>query len=647
MKNKINVTTLDEKIINNVRLLANKMITKAGSGHPGIALGAAPALFELYANQMILNPKNPNFENRDRFVLSAGHGSALLYSMLHAAGFAITGEDLAAFRQFGSITPGHPEVNVTPGIEATTGPLGQGLGMAVGMAMAEAKLHHQFPNVIDHYTYVLVGDGDLMEGISHEVASLAGQQQLKKLIVLHDDNDITLDGEKSRSDITDMPKRFESYGWDVRKVADGNDLIAIHDAIENAKLSPEPSFISIKTIIGESGPFAGTSKAHGTPLTEKQLNTLADNLDVTLSGFEIDTDLRQNIQERIAQRLALQKQPTKDEKLAYQAFVQHHDISDVHLDALQTLQAGRKIGHAVLQKMSQAVPNIWGGSADLIASTNANIEESGVFSSDDLAGRNIAFGVREFAMSTVMNGIALHGGTKVFGATFLAFSDYMKAGIRLSALQKQPVIYIFTHDSITVGEDGPTHQPIEQLMGLRMIPGVDVLRPGSAQEIAAAWRQALRSTQRPTILILSRGTIGNETTAEQAENIIQHGAGIVETDDQPVVNLIATGTEVQLAMQVKQQLADQHITSRVVSMPNLNRYLELDEKDQAAIIDEQAKKDVVIEAGNTLGWQSVVGKDGLIFGIDQFGASAQPNAMMVDFGLTATHISQRIMESLQ
>lgn len=644
MSEKLTSSAESLKAINSIRLLASQMISKAGSGHPGIALGAAPILYELYANQLVVDPDHPNMLNRDRFVLSAGHGAALLYATLYAAGFDLSSDDLAHFRLPHSKTPGHPEVGITPGVEATTGPLGQGLGMAVGMAMAEAKLHDQFPNVVDHYTYVLVGDGDLMEGVSHEAASLASKQVLSKLIVIHDDNSISLDGDKSKSDISDNMARFESYGWDVLDVPDGNHISAIHDAIDKAKENSKPTFISVKTIIGNYGPFAGTSKAHGTPLNEKQLDELAANLNISISDFDIDDDVLQDIRQRIQTRLIHQRLPNTDELAAYKLFTQYQVTETPKLTDTIKTQAGRKISKAVIQAFSKQLPQLWGGSADLVASTNAEIVESSLFNKNNRAGRNIAFGVREFGMGAVMNGIALHGGTKIFGSTFLVFSDYMKAAIRLSALQKLPVIYVFTHDSVTVGEDGPTHQPIEQIMSLRLIPDIDVLRPGTAEEIAAAWQKALTSVNRPTVLILSRGDIGAQGTTQQANLAIENGAAELTTQPEAVINLIASGSEVQLALAVSRQL---NVPSRVISMPDLKRFLSLSPKEQTQIIPKAAAENVIIEAGTTLGLQVLTGDTGLIFGIDRFGMSASSQKILDEYGLNASVIVQKITQYLE
>ncbi|GDZ83761.1 transketolase [Leuconostoc citreum] len=644
MSELLTTTEIDLKHVNHLRVLANQMITEAGSGHPGIVLGAAPILYELYANQMRINPQDPGMLNRDRFVLSAGHGAALLYATLYAAGFDIKPSDLSQFRTLHSKTPGHPEKGVTPGVEATTGPLGQGLGMAVGMAMAEARQHALFPSVINHLTFALVGDGDLMEGVSHEVASLAGQQQLSKLIVLYDDNDVTLDGSKSRSDTSNQLQRFESYGWDIRHVADGNDISMIHDAIENAKLSPEPTLIAVKNIIGIHGPFENSHRAHGTPLTAKQLEDLSAVLDVQMTRFTLDENILSSIRTRIKHRLSTMPVPRKAELIAYKQQMAEIPLELPNLSEHIKSRPGRQIAGHVLQQFAKQMPQIWGGSADLVASTQAEIVGSGLFSPDNRTERNIAFGVREFGMGSIMNGIALHGDTKIFGATFLAFSDYMKAAIRLSALQKLPVIYVFTHDSLTVGEDGPTHQPIEQLMGLRLIPGVDVLRPGTAEEIASAWQFALSSKKRPTVLILSRGVIGTQGDKLSGQLAIQHGATQIVAHESPVVNIIASGSEVQLALAVSQQLQQ---TNRVISMPNMTRFLAQSSDSKAEIIPKDGAKNVIIEAGTTLGWQAVAGDNGLVIGIDEFGLSAKPQTLLDTFGMTTSCIVAKINQHLE
>lgn len=636
--------SIETQTINMLRLLSNQMISKAGSGHPGIALGAAPILYELYANQLVINPQNPKMINRDRFVLSAGHGAALLYATLHVAGFNISSDDLQDFRQPYSITPGHPEVGLTPGVEATTGPLGQGLGMAVGMAMAEEHLRANHPEVINHYTYALVGDGDLMEGVSHEAASLAGQQQLERLIVLYDDNNVSLDGPKNRADVTDNIVRFQSYGWQTLLVDDGNDLNAIHDAIEMAKKSDKPSLIAVQTVIGDFGPFAGSNKAHGTPLKSSELLDLAHNLNVDIDNFNVPANLLADMKDRIMRRLNREKQPSL---LAMQVYEATTAIDKLKVPAINDelkQQAGRKISKHVLQQFAKQLPSLWGGSADLVASTNAEIVGADLFNAQNRAGRNIAFGVREFAMGAVMNGIALHGGTKILGATFLAFSDYMKAAIRLSALQKVPVIYVFTHDSITVGEDGPTHQPVEQLMALRSIPNVEVLRPGTANEIALAWQQALTSIDKPTILILSRGNLGIQGNEVQASNAQKYGASEIIHNEQAKINLIATGSEVQIAIKVKELLP---FPANVISMPNLRKFQSLEKSKRNNIVDEYAAKNVIIEAGTCLGWREIAQDNGLIFGLDDFGMSAAPDIALRELGFDAHAISARIIEDVK
>lgn len=490
----------------------------------------------------------------------------------------------------------------------------------------------------------MVGDGDLMEGVSHEAASLAGQQQLERLIVLYDNNNVSLDGPKNRADVTDNIVRFQSYGWQTLLVDDGNDLNAIHDAIKMAKKSDKPSLIAVQTVIGDFGPFAGSNKAHGTPLKSSELLDLAHNLNVDIDNFNVPANLLADMKDRIMRRLNREKQPSLSALQAYEATTATDKLKLPAINDELKQQAGRKISKHVLQQFAKQLPSLWGGSADLVASTNAEIVGADLFNAQNRAGRNIAFGVREFAMGAVMNGIALHGGTKIFGATFLAFSDYMKAAIRLSALQKVPVIYVFTHDSITVGEDGPTHQPVEQLMALRSIPNVEVLRPGTANEIVLAWQQALTSIDKPTILILSRGNLGTQGNEVQASNAQKYGASEIIHNEQAKINLIATGSEVQIAIKVKELLP---FPANVISMPNLRKFQSLEKSKRNNIVDEYAAKNVIIEAGTCLGWREIAQDNGLIFGLDDFGMSAAPDIALRELGFDAHAISARIIEDVK
>lgn len=615
----------DQRAMNVARLVANEMITRAGSGHPGVALGAAPMLYTLLTKHLVANPAQSAWAQRDRFVLSAGHASALWYTLLHLGGWDITFEDLQQFRQIGSRTPGHPEVGQTPGIDATTGPLGQGLGMAVGMALAERRLNGE-NSLNQHWTYAFVGDGDLSEGVSHEVADFAGQQRLNRLIVLYDANDVTLDGPLARSSQTDQVQRFKSYGWQVLTVSDGEDMVAIDSALQVAKQGNQPTLIMVNTQIGQFGPYAGTNKAHGTPLSAEQLADLARNLGVTT---DLLAEARSFVQAQVTQRLVTRV----DSEIK---------ITPILTDELVALPAGagRDLGAQVLQSLANTHGDIWGGSADLASSTKMMLKTEKWQSLDEPSGRNIAFGIREFGMGAIANGIALHGGTRVFSSTFLAFSDYMKAAIRLSALQKLPVVYVFTHDSIAVGADGPTHQAVEQLMSLRQIPNTVVLRPGDSAEVAVSWQKALNRTDGPTILILARQNLPQMSKIEEAWFAIKNGARVLQTPTQPAVQIIATGSEVALATKIADKLH-----ARVVTMPDVQTFSRQPITIQQKIILPNVPV-VSLEAGTTFGWQAIVGKDGLALGVEHFGASGDVDDLYTKFALDEAALIQTITRFL-
>ncbi|MGA9173896.1 MAG: transketolase, partial [Thermoactinomyces sp.] len=531
-------------------MLSIDQIEKANSGHPGLPMGAAPMAYELWAKHMNHNPSNPNWFNRDRFVLSAGHGSALLYSLLHLFGYPLSMDELKNFRQWGSLTPGHPEVKHTPGVEATTGPLGQGISMAVGMAMAEAHLAAKFNrdglNVVDHYTYVLCSDGDLMEGVSAEAGSLAGHLRLGKLIALYDSNDISLDGELAHSFTENVQKRYEAYGWQYLRVEDGNDIEAIGRAIEEAKQEPNrPTLIEIRTVIGYGSPNrAGTSEAHGKPLGEEEVIGVRKAYNwPSDEPFYVPDEVRQHfadIQSRLAEKEGVWQDLMKQYEELYPELAKElhrairGELPEGWEQSLPKFNTGdkpmatRAASGATLQALAKSVPLLIGGSADLASSNNTLMKEEGVFHAEDFAGRNIWFGVREHAMGAALNGMLLHGGVRAYGGTFLVFSDYLRPAIRLAALSKLPVVYVFTHDSIAVGEDGPTHEPIEQVPSLRLIPGLRVIRPADANETAAAWQYALSQTEHPVVLALTRqnlpilaGTVGKD------KEIIEKGAYVV------------------------------------------------------------------------------------------------------------------------
>lgn len=653
---------IDEQAVNNLRVLSAEMIERANSGHPGLPLGAAPMLWALWSRHLRLDPQAPDWFDRDRFVLSAGHGSALLYSLLHVSGFDVTMADLQQFRQFGSRTPGHPEYGVVAGVEATTGPLGQGLGMAVGMALAERHLASQFNHeaqIVDHFTYSLVGDGDLMEGVSHEAASFAGQQKLGKLIVLYDDNQVSLDGPTSRSFRTDVCQRFESYGWETQVVTDGNDLTAIDAAITHAEHSQRPSLIAVKTVIGFGAPGAGTNAVHGNPLGTAGLQTLRQHLNWTAAPFTITSAVAHRAQQAIMQRgqqahhvwhqRVSQLTPTT---LAELKRIMQHALP---LDFAQQLpvydegaEASRLTSHTMIQKIASKLPELVGGSADLASSNKTTIKTDQLLTADQPGERNIAFGVREFAEGTILNGLTLHGGVRAFGSTFLVFSDYMRGAIRLAALQKLPVTYVFTHDSIAVGEDGPTHQPIEQLMSLRLIPNVTVIRPSDPNETVAAWWQSMNATDHPTVLVLTRQNLAVlPRTNQLAMTGVARGGYVLSPQKglQPTGILIASGSEVALALQTQAKLATLGQDVSVVSMPSIDLFSQQSAQYQAQVLPPQVRRRVAIEMGATLGWERFVGLDGTIVGLDRFGASGPAADVLPALGFTVDKLVQAYQQT--
>lgn len=638
---------LDQLAINTIRNLSIDAVEKANSGHPGMPMGAASMAYQLWTKHMHHNPKNPKWFNRDRFVLSAGHGSILLYSLLHLSGYDLTIEDLKSFRQWQSRTPGHPEYGHTPGVDATTGPLGQGIAMAVGMAMAERHLAAQYNkdeyNIVDHCTYSICSDGDLMEGVSAEAASLAGHLKLGRLIVLYDSNNISLDGKLNLSFSEDVQKRFKAYGWQVLYVEDGNDLADIDKALVKAKADIlRPTLIEVKTTIGFGSPNkAGSSASHGSPLgkDEVQLTKAAYKWSYE-NDFHVADEVYAHFSEQVIEQgthleeewnTLLEKYRIQYPKLAKNLEDAINGLLPNHWDSnVPRYEDGKKIASRsssgeVINVLAKTVPALFGGSADLASSNKTTIKDANPFSSADYSGRNIWFGVREFAMGAALNGMALHGGLKVYGATFFIFSDYLRPAIRLAALMKLPVTYVFTHDSIAVGEDGPTHEPIEQLASLRALPNLNLIRPADGNETVAAWKIALESLDKPTALVLSRqDLIIIPGTKESADQGVRRGAYVISKAraENPDALLLATGSEVQLAVQAQSQLASENIFVSVVSFPSWNLFENQSREYQETVLPSNVKVRLAIEMGSTLGWERYVGDQGCVLGIDTFGASA-------------------------
>ncbi|WP_218162458.1 transketolase [Alkalibacterium sp. 20] len=641
--------------INTLRTLAIDAVEKAQSGHMGLPLGAAPMGYILWKNHLNINPNNPEWYNRDRFVLSAGHGSMLLYGLLHLSGFNLSIEDIKDFRETGSKTPGHPEWEHTEGVEVTTGPLGQGISMAVGMAMAEKKLANQFNQedlkVIDYYTYVLCGDGDLMEGVSHEAISLAGHLNLNKLIVLYDSNHSSLDEQLDASFSDDIKKKFEAVHWNYIKVEDGTDVMSIDDAIVAAKQADRPTLIEVNTIIGYGLPdIEGTHNAHSDPVGEENVKKAKEFYDWdSKKDFHVPKEVYADfsvIKERGNEKENQWKEKVqkleKDDPALFndlQSFIQNRIDSSFKeklpiFDVNDKKIATRVASHSVLNAVCKDIPQLIGGSADLSGSTKVSIDDSDRITKDDFSGRNIYFGVREFAMATIANGLALNHFVP-FVSTYFTFSDYMKPAIRLSALMGLPVIYVFTHDSIAVGKDGPTHQPIEQLAAFRSMPNITVIRPADGNETAAAWEIALDSKNKPTMLVLSRqATDTLKVSPEIVKEGTKKGGYIVEQVKNPEGIIIATGSEVDLALAVKQELEKEEIFVNVVSLPSWELFEQQPEAYRLKVLPTHLTKRLSIEMGSKLGWKEYVGDKGKILSIDSFGISGEPTEVMEKFGFT-------------
>ena len=646
--------------INTIRTLGIDAINKANSGHPGVVLGAAPMAYTLFAQQLVANPTNSQWFNRDRFVLAAGHGSMLLYALLHLSGYDVKMEDLKQFRQWDSKTPGHPEFGHTDGVDATSGPLGQGIPMAVGMALAERYLAGRYNkpgfDLVDHYNFVICGDGDLMEGVTSEASSLAGHLGLGKVVVLYDSNDICLDGDLTQSFSEDVLKRYESYGWHVQRIEDGTDVEAINAAIEAAKAeTSKPSIIEVKTVIGYGSKLQGTNAVHGAPLGAEDATYAKSIYEWTHDAFTVPAEVTTHFEETIKARgeKANAEWDAKLEEYAaeypelfkeFKAAMNQEIVVDLN-EVMPTYETGhsqatRDSNHEAINAIATAIPYFLGGSADLSHSNKTNIKDGGDFSKPTPDGRNIYFGVREFAMASMLNGMALHGGVKVFGATFFVFCDYLKPAMRMAALMNLPVTYVLTHDSIAVGEDGPTHEPIEQLAMLRSIPNVSVIRPADATETAAAWRLAVESTKTPTALVLTRQ---NVTTMEHTSyEGVSKGAYIVsEASGELDGILIATGSEVNLAVLAQAELAKEKIYVRVVSMPSMDRFEAQSKSYQESVLPKTMTKRLSIEMGSTFGWHKYVGFAGDVMGIDRFGASAPAPKVIEEYGFTTANVVDR------
>lgn len=645
--------------VNAIRFLGIDAIEKSKSGHPGVVMGAAPMAYDLFTKQMRVNPEVPNWVNRDRFILSAGHGSMLLYALLHLSGSQdVTMDEIKNFRQWGSKTPGHPEFGHTAGVDATTGPLGQGISMATGFAQAErflaAKYNREGYNIFDHYTYVICGDGDLMEGVSAEAASYAGLQKLDKLIVLYDSNDINLDGETKDSFTESVRDRYNAYGWHTALVKDGTDLEAINAAIEAAKVSGKPSLIEVKTVIGYGSPNKqGTNAVHGAPLGAEEAAATRKALAWDYAPFEIPEevyeDYRVNVAERGKAAYDAWEKLVEEYKQAYPdladevaAIIAGQDPVEIKPEDFPVVETGfsqatRNSSQDALNAAAKVLPTFLGGSADLAHSNMTYIKEDGLQDDTHRLNRNIQFGVREFAMGTILNGMALHGGLRVYGGTFFVFSDYVKAAVRLSALQGLPVTYVFTHDSIAVGEDGPTHEPIEHLAGLRAIPNLNVLRPADARETQAAWYLALKSQSTPTALVLTRQNLTVEAGTDFDK--VAKGAYVVyETANGFDTILLASGSEVNLAVAAAKELEAQGEKVRVVSVPSTDIFDAQDAAYKEEILPNAVRRRVAIEMAATQSWYKYVGLDGAVIGIDKFGASAPAAKVMEEYGFTVAHV---------
>lgn len=647
MNSEINET----KIVDQIRCLGIDMIDKAKSGHPGIVLGAAPIIYTLYAHHLNFDPKHPEYFNRDRFVMSAGHGSALLYATLHMAGFDIGLNDLKEFRQIDSITPGHPEYRVTPGVDCTTGPLGQGIATAVGMAMAEANLRERY-KIIDYYTYVLCGDGDLMEGISYEAASLAGTLGLNKLIVLYDSNNVCLDGKTSDSFTDNVSMRFVAQGWNAITVEEGDNIEIISKAIETAKKSTDrPTIIEIKTTIGKYSELEGTNKVHGSPLKKEDITKIKDKLGFRDIPFAVSQNSMDDMQNFISERCEglndsfLEKVESLDEKAKEELNYFMNDNKSIEVKDLfydlpeDKKESPRDASSKILNAIVKERPYLFGGSADLFGANKTYIKDAGNFQRDNYLGKNIYFGVREHAMGAILNGLALCG-FRPYGSTFLSFSDYLKPSLRLAAMMDLANIYVFTHDSIGVGEDGPTHQPIEQLLMLRSLPNLDVFRPADTNEVIGSYKAIFHKEHGPSAIALARNVLPilEETKANEVE---KGGYVVLDTIDKPNGIVITCGEELHLVLEAVKNLKTKGVNIRVVSMPNLERFLAQDDEYKESVLPVEIRK-IVVEASSSFSWNRLVYNSKYLITLDEFGASGPATDVYKKFGFDVESLEEKI-----
>jgi transketolase len=657
---------IDDLCINTIRALCMDAVQKANSGHPGAPMGLAPAAYVLWTRVMNHNPENPGWLDRDRFVLSAGHASMLLYSLLHLSGYAVSLDDIKNFRQWNSKTPGHPEFGHTPGVETTTGPLGQGFANAVGMAMAERHLAARFNcpghEIVDHYTYMICGDGDMMEGISSEAASLAGHLGLGKLICIYDDNDISIEGSTEIAFTEDVALRFKAYHWHILNVDDGNDIDAIYNAIQAAKAQTgRPSLIVLRTHIAYGSPNKqDTADAHGAPLGEEEVRLTKKSL-----GLPEDTlfNIPDAVRHHFKQCVGTGKDAEAGWQEKFQAYNKKYpDMTKKWVDAMSGFLttgwdkdipefsvsdgpiATRAASGKVLNAIAERLPTLIGGSADLAPSNKTYLDASHEFQKDAYDGRNIHFGVREHAMGGIMSGMFLHHGLRPYGGTFLVFADYLRPALRVAAIMNIPVIYVFTHDSIAVGEDGPTHQPVEHLASLRAIPGLTVIRPADASETAQAWRQALQITNGPIALILSRQKLPVLTSNAVKDGLTKGAYVLADCDGKPDIILIGTGSEVHIILEAKARLIEKGVAARVVSMPSWELFEKTSQKYKDRVLLPDVQTRLAVEAGSEMGWCRYVGTRGNVIGINSFGASAPGGLVMEKYGFTSEHIVEKALE---